>query len=71
MEFTLEWMLPSPVPMHVFDQPPIVVEVKNRYVLPPPPRSNGACSLVGTAETPILRRCTEHVRVTSEQAVLH
>mmetsp|Transcript_20301 Transcript_20301/g.47010 ORF Transcript_20301/g.47010 Transcript_20301/m.47010 type:complete len:93 (-) Transcript_20301:33-311(-) len=30
MEFTLEWMLPSPVPMHVFDQPPIVVEVKNR-----------------------------------------
>ncbi|CAE7801687.1 unnamed protein product, partial [Symbiodinium sp. KB8] len=30
MEFTLEWMLPTPVPMHVFDQPPIVVEVKNR-----------------------------------------
>lgn len=27
-EWTLEWMLPTPVPLHQFDQAPIVVEVR-------------------------------------------
>jgi hypothetical protein len=30
MEWTLEWMLPTPVPLHTFIQPPIVVEVRDR-----------------------------------------
>jgi heme/copper-type cytochrome/quinol oxidase subunit 1 len=29
-EWTLEWMLPSPVPLHQFEQSPVVIEVKDR-----------------------------------------
>jgi hypothetical protein len=29
-EWTLEWMLPTPVPMHQFEQAPICIEVKDR-----------------------------------------
>ena len=31
MEWTLEWMLPTPMPLHTFIQPPIVVEVRDRH----------------------------------------
>ncbi len=31
MEWTLEWMLPTPFPLHTFIQPPIVVEVRDRH----------------------------------------
>lgn len=30
MHATLEWVLPSPMPQHCFEQSPIVIEVKNR-----------------------------------------
>jgi len=30
MHATLEWVLPSPLPLHCFDQSPIVIEVQNR-----------------------------------------
>jgi hypothetical protein len=29
-ERTLEWVLPTPVPLHQFEESPIVIEVKNR-----------------------------------------
>lgn len=29
-EWTLEWMIPAPVPLHGFVQSPIVIEVKDR-----------------------------------------
>lgn len=30
-EWTLEWVLPTPVPLHQFEQTPLVVEVKDRH----------------------------------------
>jgi hypothetical protein len=30
-EWTLEWVLPTPVPLHQFEQSPVVIEVKDRH----------------------------------------